>query len=190
MNGMSPHKITSEELLSLNESKSGYVLLALSYLNDRAQAEDIFQESLLYMLENMATIEVNDIRWYFSRVILNKCLYHLRQARNQARIRDNMKNAAIISENISILSDIASEVTVFNADLDGCLDECRRSLSPQAYDIFIDSKIGGLSYKDIAEKYGITMRRVTSEMQCALAVFRRVFRDYWFLFVLMVIGRQ
>ncbi len=179
------HRITSEELMSLNRNKSSYVLLALSYLNDKEQAEDVFQESLLYLLENMSTIEVNNVRWYFSRVVLNKCLYHLRQTRNQARIRDNMKTSAIMAENISILSDIASEQTAFNADLSGCLEECRRILPKQTYDVFIDVKINGLSYKEIVEKYGISMRHVASEMQRALAVFRKVFKDYWFIFLLI-----
>ncbi len=177
-----PHKITHEELVSLTENKSDYVLLAVSYLSDKAQAEDIFQESLLYLLENLATIEVQNIKWYFSRIILNKCAYHLRQTRNQARIRDNMKNAAILAENLSILSDRTSDTTIFRADLSGCLEECKRHLPEQTYRIFLDAKIKGLEYKDIAERYGITLRRVTSEMQRALTVFRTAFKDYWFLF--------
>lgn len=185
MTETSPHKITPEELVSLSENKSGYVLLALSYLNDRAQAEDIFQESLLYLLENAATIEVDNVKWYFTRIILNKCLYHLRQTFNQARIRDNMKNAAIMAENISILSDLESESTMFNADLSGCLDECRRQLSEQTYQIFIDAKLKGLSYKDLSEKYGLGQRRVTSEMQKALSVFRKAFKDYWLILLLI-----
>ena len=67
MTEISSHKITLQELVSLNENKSGYVLLAVSYVNDRAQAEDIFQESILYLLENRDTIEVENIKWYFSR---------------------------------------------------------------------------------------------------------------------------
>lgn len=177
------HKITPGELVSLNESKAGYVLLAASYLNDRTQAEDIFQESLLYLLENMDSIEVENVKWYFSKIILNKCLYHLRQTRNRARIRDNMKNSAIMAENLNILSDLASESAAFNADLDGCLQECRRTLPEQTYRIFMDAKIKGLSYKDIAEQYGISVRHVTSEMQRALSVFRKVFKDYWFIFL-------
>lgn len=180
-----PHKITPEELVSLNENKSGYVLLAVSYLGDKAQAEDIFQESLLYLLENIATIQVQNIKWYFSRVILNKCVYHLRQTRNQARIRDDMKNAAILAENLSILSDRTSDTTIFRADLGGCIEECRRILPERTYQIFMDAKIRGLSYKDIAKLYGMTQRHVTSEMQRALAVFRTAFKDYWFLFFLV-----
>lgn len=85
-----------------------------------------------------------------------------------------------------ILSDRESELTVFNADFAGCLEECRRSLSESTYRIFLDAKIKGLSYKDIAELYGISVRKVTSEMQKALAVFRRAFRDYWFLLLILL----
>lgn len=181
----SSHKITLQELASLNENRSGYVFLAVSYLNDTAQAEDIFQESLLYLLENRNSIEVENIKWYFSRVILNKCLYQLRQTRNQSRIRDNMKNDAILAENISILSDRISNTTMFNADLSACLEECRHILPERTYHIFLDAKVKGLTYKEISRLYGITQRHVTSEMQRALAVFRKVFRDYWFLFLFL-----
>ena len=180
-----PHKITPEELMKLNSGKSSFVLLAFSYLHDRDVAEDIFQESILYILENRDTITVANARWYFSRVILNKCLYYLRQSSNRARIRDNIRDSAIMAENISILSDTASDMAAFNADLSGCLEQCRRELPPLAYNIFIDAKIKGLSYKDIAEAHNVTQRRVATEMQRALVVFRRVFKDYWFLFLVV-----
>ncbi len=182
MSGNAPHKITLEELVSLNENKSSYILLAGSYLSNKSQAEDIFQESLLYLLENHTTIEVQNVKWYFSRMILNKCLYHLRQTRNQSRIRENIKNAAILEENIRILSDITSDTTIFKTDFDGCIKECRQILPEQTFRIFLDAKVKGLTYKDIADLYGITQRHVTSEIQRALKVFRRVFKDYWFLF--------
>lgn len=184
-NGRRTAKITPEELMKLNSDKSSFVLLAFSYLHDRDVAEDIFQESILYILENRDTIEVANARWYFSRVILNKCLYYLRQSSNRARIRDNIRDSAIMAENISILSDTASDMAAFNADLSGCLEQCRRELPPLAYNIFIDAKIKGLSYKDIAEAHNVTQRRVATEMQRALVVFRRVFKDYWFLFLVV-----
>lgn len=90
-----------------------------------------------------------------------------------------------MAENISILSDTASDMAAFNADLSGCLEQCRRELPPLAYNIFIDAKIKGLSYKDIAEAHNVTQRRVATEMQRALVVFRRVFKDYWFLFLVV-----
>lgn len=179
------HKITPEELMKLYSDKSSFVLLAFSYLHDRDVAEDIFQESVLYILENRDTITVANARWYFSRVILNKCLYYLRQSSNRARIRDNIRDSAIMAENISILSDTASDMAAFNADLSGCLEQCRRELPPLAYNIFIDAKIKGLSYKDIAEAHNVTQRRVATEMQRALVVLRRVFKDYWFLFLVV-----
>lgn len=178
------HKITPEELMKLYSDKSSFVLLAFSYLHDRDVAEDIFQESVLYILENRDTITVANARLYFSRVILNKCLYYLRQSSNRARIRDNIRDSAIMAENISILSDTASDMAAFNADLSGCLEQCRRELPPLAYNIFIDAKIKGLSYKDI-EAHNVTQRRVATEMQRALVVFRRVFKDYWFLFLVV-----
>ena len=153
------HKITPEELMKLYSDKSSFVLLAFSYLHDRDVAEDIFQESVLYILENRDTITVANARWYFSRVILNKCLYYLRQSSNRARIRDNIRDSAIMAENISILSDTASDMAAFNADLSGCLEQCRRELPTLAYNIFIDAKIKGLSYKDIAEAHNVTAWR-------------------------------
>lgn len=177
------HKITAEELMKLNSDKSSFVLLAYSYLHDHDVAEDVFQESILYILENRDTISVNNARWYFSRVILNKCLYYLRQSSNRARIKDSIRDSVIMAENIKILSDKASDVAAFNADLSGCLKECRRELPQLAYNIFIDAKVRGLSHKDIADAYNITQRRVATEMQRALVVFRHVFKDYWFLFL-------
>ena len=183
------HKITPEELMKLYSDKSSFVLLAFSYLHDRDVAEDIFQESVLYILENRDTITVANARWYFSRVILNKCLYYLRQSSNRARIRAervDLKGRTLMPAFIDAHSHLSHVADAMNyADLSGCLEQCRRELPPLAYNIFIDAKIKGLSYKDIAEAHNVTQRRVATEMQRALVVFRRVFKDYWFLFLVV-----
>lgn len=180
------HGLTATEILDLHKNRSLYVALARSYLNDIEQAEDVFGESLLFMLENINKLQIINAKWYFSRIILNKCLYILRQQQNHNRIKNDIKISTIISENIDILSEKSSERMIFNADLIQMFSECRCKMTDKTYNIFIDAKLNGLSHKELAKIYKVTGRNITYEIQRATEIFRRVFRDYLLPMVLIV----
>ena len=53
------------------------------------------------------------------------------------------------------------------------------------YDVFTASRIEGLTHKEIAERFSMTPRQVTTEIQRALEVFRSEFGDLLVVIVLL-----
>lgn len=170
--------ISSASLVSLYKERERFVLLALSFVRDRGTAEDLVQESLLYVLENQERIEDRNLPGYFSKVVMNKCLDLLRQTRRRGEIEGQIRNAALLDESIAILSGKVSEDAALQVDLSGRMEACRNALPALAFKVFMASRIGGMTHREIAAEFGISERRVNTEVQRALSVFRKEFQDY------------
>lgn len=171
-------KISRESLVVLYRERVAFISLARSFVRDSAVAEDLFQESLLYLMENSNRISNDNIKAYFYKVLMNKCLYYLRQTRRRAEIRGNILNDALLEESIKILSERVEEDAALSADIGGRIAECKQRLSPLAFDVFMASRIKGLTHKEIAGEMKISVRRVNTEIQKAMSVFMNVFEDY------------
>ena len=175
---METHSVSSEDIQTIYNDKSRYLIIARSYVRDNAVAEDIFHDGLLFLLEKRGLLEIGDIRPYFARMVVSRCINHLRQSSRQGAIRDSIRDAVLESESVDINSGRSGDRFALLSEMEDRLKECRRSLTPLSFNIFLASRISGLSHREIAEEFGITQRRVNTEIQKALAVFRSEFRDY------------
>lgn len=171
-------KVSRESLVVLYRERVAFISLARSFVRDSAVAEDIFQESLLYLMENSNRLSNENIKSYFYKVLMNKCLYYLRQSRRREEIKGNIRDNALLEESIKILSERVEEDAALSADMGSKIAECKQRLSPLAFDVFMASRIKGLTHKEIASEMKISVRRVNTEIQKALSVFRDVFKDY------------
>ncbi|MDD7456666.1 MAG: sigma-70 family RNA polymerase sigma factor [Bacteroidales bacterium] len=170
--------ISDDSLMSLHKERERFVLLALSFVRDREVAEDLVQESLLYLLENQERIADRNLAGYFSKVVMNKCLDLLRRMRRRGEIEGQIRNGALLDESIAILSGKVSEDAALQVDMSGRIEACRKALPSLAFKVFIASRVGGMTHREIAEEFGIAPRRVNTEVQRALSVFRKEFQDY------------
>ena len=73
----------------------------------------------------------------------------------------------------------------FISDLEDRIASCRQRLPDRSFEVFMASRVDGLTYKEIAEKFSISTRQVTSDIQRALVVFRSVFGDLLVVFVML-----
>lgn len=180
MSFMAPgeENISKDSVVSIYKEKAAFVALARSFVREQAIAEDIFQESLLYILENADKISDGNLRAYFYKVVMNKCLYYLRQSRRREEILDDIQSKTLMQEAIDILSEKVSDEAALSADMRDRIAECRKKLPPLAFDIFIKSRIKGLTHREIAEVLELSPRKVNTEIRKALSVFRAEFKDY------------
>ncbi len=175
---METHSVSSEDIQTIYNDKSRYLIIARSYVRDNDVAEDIFHDGLLFLLEKRGLLEIGDFRPYFMRMVVSRCINHLRQNSRQGAIRDSIRDAVLESESVDINSGRSGDRFALLSEMEDRLKECRRSLTPLSFNIFLASRISGMSHREIAEEFGITQRRVNTEIQKALAVFRSEFRDY------------
>lgn len=179
-----PHKLTIDDILLLNEERLRFVKIAQRYVGKRDIAEDIYQDSIIKILNRRDEIEVKDIRSYFLIVIKNRCLDHLKSRVNRDSLPAELKELAI--EDMKLLSDSGENDYPLYVDLPVLLSKVKENLSELSYEIFTAKKLSRMSAKEIAKEFGVSERKVNFEIQRASKLFRKVFKDYFVLFVVAV----
>lgn len=169
---------TLTDIASLYKRKAGYVAVARAFVRENSLAEDIFHDSILYLLENLGRLHDENIQAYFSKILSSKCLDALRLRRRHDRGDEDMKSDLLENEMLAILSERAENGIVLRSDLIQRFNECKKKLPQLTVDLFMSSRISGLTHAELARKYGISVRRVNTEISSALKVFRAEFRDY------------
>lgn len=182
---METHLLTAEDIQSIYIDRQRYLMIARSYVHNDAVAEDIFHDSMLFILENRGQLEIQSIKPYFARMIISRCLNHLKQCSRQGEIRESIRETILEFESVDINSGRCCDRMALMSEMEDRLNECRKRLSPLCFNVFLASRLSGLSHKEIAGKFGITPRRVNTEIQKALEVFRGEFREYLSLPILI-----
>ncbi len=95
-----------------------------------------------------------------------------------------LKELAI--EDMKLLSDSGENDFPLYVDFPILLNKVKENLSELSYEIFTAKKISRMSAKEIAIEFGVSERKVNFEIQRASKLFRKVFKDYFVLFVVAV----
>ncbi len=186
MNTGESHKISIEDIILLNDERLRFVKIAQRYVGKRELAEDIYQDSIVRILNRRDELEINDIRRYFLIIVKNRCLDHLKSRLNRDSLPPELKELAL--EDMKLLSESGADDFSLYVDWPVLLDKVRGSLPEMTYEIFTAKRLSGMSAKEIAREFGISERRVNFEIQRAQKVFRRVFSDYFILLVLALMN--
>lgn len=160
----------------LNQERVRFVRLAVRFVVDPEIAEDIVQDSLIDFVRVMDRKDIVNIKSYFSVIVKNNCLHYLKNSKHPGFSLES--DGELIMENIRILSEEIEDTTGQMNDLKKILDSCKEQLPELSVKVFAAKRLEGLSYKEIAKKFGITERRVNTEIQRAQKVFREEFKDY------------
>lgn len=158
-----------------------FVIIARRYVRDVAVAEDIVMESFASFWENRERIALEtNLPAYVATSVRNNCLNWLNaQTLHLAKLHDihSLQNRNIVA---SIRSLNACDPQRLFTDEIRAIVECEMLTMPQVTrQVFELSRFCGKTYAEIAEALGISQRRVTSEMQRALAIMRNALKDYF-----------
>lgn len=186
MNTGELHKISINDIILLNDERLRFVKIAQRYVGKRELAEDIYQDSIVRILNRRDELKINDIRSYFLIIIKNRCLDHLKSRLNRDSLPPELKELAL--EDMKLLSESGADDFSLYVDCPVLLDKVRGSLPEMTYEIFTAKRLSGMSAKEIASEFGISERRVNFEIQRAQKVFRRVFKDYFIMLVLALMN--
>lgn len=175
------NKISVREFGELfNRYKDKYISIAASYVRDYGIAADIVSDAFATFWDNRDKIELRSVpEAYILQSVRNRCLNHLRDEATRMKIRqqihtDHYRHLMadvdfLSSEDLSFLfeAEIAKK-------LKGLLD----TLPDTKRDIFIDSRFGVLTYKEISKKRGVTPRKVKRDISEILSLIKDVLSDY------------
>ena len=156
-----------------------YVNIANSYVHQLSSAEDIVNESFLKLWGKRAEVETGNYESYMFKIVTNRCLNHLKSLKARERNLEQMQDDGMAMLDFEIASlESCDPSEVFRAEV---LDLIRKSVERMPRltgKIFMASRYEGLTYEKIALKYGVSVRKVTAEIQSALRFLRNDLRDY------------
>lgn len=174
-------KITAKEFGDLfSRFKGKYISIALSYVRNIEVAEDIVSESFTAFWDNRHRIELKTIpEAYILQSVKNRCLNHLRdkavRMRAEEQIQTNTYKAMMVDIEFLSSEDLSF---LFHSEIVRIFKDFLSTLPDQTRDIFVDSRFRGLTYNEIAMKYGVTPRKVKRDIVNVLHQLRVDLKDY------------
>jgi len=150
---------------------------------DEDTAKDLVQNCFLELWKNRKNTEISTSfsAWIFT-VVKNRCYRFLKEESKKA---DNQNNYRLRLKEEELNFFIHSEKSILEFEVKERIQNVLEQLPPKCSQVFNESRFNGLSNKDIAEKYGISLKAVEKHISKALKLFREEFRD--FLTVLIAI---
>ncbi|NBC06620.1 MAG: RNA polymerase sigma-70 factor [Bacteroidetes bacterium] len=155
-------------------------------LQDRSTTEDLAQEVFLRFWEKRHKIEVStSLPAYLRRMAVNEGLGYLRKTK---RWSDNELEA----EQGPAANDSA-EAQYLQGELEQHITAAIHSLPPKCRTVFQLSRFEELTYQEIAEQMGISIKTVENQMGKALRVLRKRLQHYlqlllWWLLPFTLLG--
>ena len=147
------------------------------YVKDLVIAQDITQDSFLSLWEKRRYIDPElPLLPYLYSILKNKTINQLRKLSNDRRIKGELSKREYRA-NIRALMDETSDV-VIKFQLEEHLGRALRELPEKISDTFFLSRIKGLSYNDISEKKGVSVKVVEYHVTQALKLLKSKLKDF------------
>lgn len=187
MTGKEKHPISSEELLSVSMNRTRYIRLAMIYVRDENDAEDIFHDCVLELIKNRDRIYLYDINAYFPSMVKHRCLRYLqRKSKSEAEDLTGPEVDPILQYYISRLEADEETETIRKADFIRLYQNCKKKLPALTLSVFEAKRLQNMSYKEISANFGITKNKINFEIKKALKVFREEFKDYRIFLIVII----
>lgn len=154
-------------------------LLAIRFVKDRDTSKEIVQDSFIHLWEKRETIDLSkSVKSYLTSSVRNKCLNYL---------RDNRKFNNEILDAEGLLSDhgVMQENSMEEADLRQKIKSAIDELPEKCREVFVLSRNENLKYQQIADKLGISVKTVETQMSKALQHMRNRLKEYLAIIVVL-----
>lgn len=139
---------------------------AFTIVKEPHSCEDIVQETFLRVWEKKQNlIGSEELTWYMYTAVRNNCLSFIEK--KQKTVLGEFKGQEIIDMPGERPSPTAKE-----SDYDTLLKEALTNLPPKCREVFVLSRVSNLTYKQIGESLGISIKTVENQMGKALKILR------------------
>jgi RNA polymerase sigma-70 factor, ECF subfamily len=160
--GSDPQSLAAFEAL-FRQFQPGLVKFAFIHLRDLEEAREAVQEVFINVWDKRAQLSFdNELRYYLFRAVKNTCLNLIKKRRLDTVSLEEAMTAAIEQQNDD--SETQSRFKAVMAQIDQLPEICR--------EIFLMSRMEGLSHKEIAEILEIAPKTVENQIGIALKKIR------------------
>lgn len=146
---------------------AGLTSFAIRFVRSRELAEELVQDLFLSIWskrEDMPSVE--SFRTYLFRAIRNRALNHLRREKLERRWTEQA-----VDESEGAAPTHSDEVAI-EGEVSGAIRAAIDKLPARCREVFLLSRDGGLTYIEIAESLGISVKTVETQMGRALKSLR------------------
>jgi RNA polymerase sigma-70 factor (ECF subfamily) len=155
------------------------VLFVKSYVHDTAVAMDITSDSLIKLWDVMKEGVITRPEMLLISILKNKALDHLKHEAVKIKTFNTIKSLHENDLNIRISTLEACEPeSLFSSEIQSILAKTLENLPEQTRDIFMLSRFGDKSNKEIAELYDMSVKAVEYHITKTIKVLRVVLQDY------------
>lgn len=165
---------------SFHRNKARYVGFALTFVRDKSVVEDLVDDSFVKFWENRHNIlDVSHLETYFHSIIKNNCRNWIREKQTRLKVEQDIHRTTcrLLEYDLASLEDYDPNL-IFSLEIQEILREQLERMPELTRKIFMASRFENLTYAEIAERYGVSVRKVTREIQFALTVLRVSLKDY------------
>ncbi|MCE5345766.1 MAG: RNA polymerase sigma-70 factor [Bacteroidales bacterium] len=143
------------------------------YLHDAIMTEEIVQEIFVYLWEKKENIKIeSSLKSYLLQASKNRSLNYIRNEKTKLFVFSKLNTNDMESiEMPDSVMDSNQLRDVINAAIDSLPERCR--------EIYILGKEKSMSYKEISEELGISVKTVEAQMGKALKKLREQLRPYY-----------
>ncbi|MCM4154745.1 RNA polymerase sigma-70 factor [Gramella sp. AN32] len=146
------------------------VAYIMTYNHNKAQAEDIVQQTFINLWENRQKLDDNQSpKGYLYAIAYNTYMDAIKKSKKQKKIIDEIWEHA--------LRDRIEEDSETQEKRIQKVKEVIETLPPKCKKIIQMNKVQGIRYKDIAEQMGISIKTVESQMRIAFTKIREAFEN-------------
>jgi RNA polymerase sigma-70 factor (family 1) len=151
---------------------------ALSIVRNRADAEDVVQDVFVKLWQNSPqVVNTDQVRFYLYTATKNTCITLLRKQAGKTFIQPDDIPHPITD----------ADTKPAGADPVAAVKQALALLPPQCLVVFKLSRFGNLTYQQIAEELGISVKTVENQMGKALRIMREFAKKHNISFSLLVL---
>ncbi len=172
-------------------NRDSFIAIARSYVRDQAVAEDIVSECFTTFWDKRESIDIlTSYEAYIVKSIKNKCLNYLRDNARTVSSEDSdnpdmTRHINTILTEMSILESGEMDA-IYSSEVRKIFTKFLTDMPELPMNIFLSSRFEDLTYEKIAQKYGVTPRKVKRDIQKTLEKLRIELKDYLPLLLFML----
>jgi len=162
---------------------------ANQFLRDKELSREMAQDAFISLWEKRESLDLNNnVEYYLLSTVRNKVFNHLRHKQRRAK---HMGEELPVSDRLNLitLSDFSSERLLYS-ELSSILRNTLNEMTPSIRETFLLCREEELSYKEIADKLGVSVKSVEYRISKALAILREALGDYLPLLLPMIFFRD
>ncbi len=143
------------------------------YLHDSDTSEEIVQDVFIYFWEKKKEIQVStSVKFYLVKAAKNKCLNHLRNQKNRTQILSKIQSTQKEKFDLPLVK--IDEKLIREA-----IEVSVNTLPEKCREIYRLNRENELSYKEIADELGISVKTVDNQMGKALKRLRELLKPFY-----------